>query len=194
MEFFQNPQDNPERATLDTTKVVFATHNSRENLMPESKKKFHYSIAKFLHWIAAFIIAFNLLSGWRIGDFPLDQKRILIMIHSGIGTTIFLLMVFRWWWRKTRKLYTPPGWYKRPTMLLQWILYPLLLIQPVIGVVQAAYINYEVRAFGFINYSALAVANERLHSIFLDLHGQAAILLIVLILLHGVERSRKAFI
>ncbi len=162
--------------------------------MSGSKKKFNYTIAKILHWVAAFIIAFNLLSGWKIGGFPLNQKEIIIMIHSGIGVTIFILMLVRWWWRKSRDLYTPPGWYKRPSMLLQWIFYPLLLIQPVIGVIQAAFIDYEVRAFGFINFSALAADNEELHALFLQMHGATAILLIVLILLHGIERSRKAFI
>jgi len=162
--------------------------------MSGSKKKFHYTIAKVLHWFAAFIIAFNLLSGWKLGDFPLEQKQVLIMIHSGIGTTIFLLMLFRWWWRKSHNLYAPPRWWKRPSMLLQCIFYPLLLIQPVIGVVQAAFIDYEVLAFGFIPYSALAADNVELHGMFLQLHGLTALLLIFLIFIHGLERSRKAFI
>jgi len=156
-------------------------------------KKFNYTVAKVLHWIAAFIIAFNLLSGWKIGDFPLNQKLIIIMVHSGIGTTIFFLMLFRLWWRRSHNLYTPPRWWKRPSMVLQWIFYPLLLIQAVIGVIQAAFIDYEVRAYGFINYSALADANESLHALFLELHGLTALLLIFLILAHGVERSRLAF-
>ena len=160
--------------------------------MPGSKK-FDYTVAKTLHWIAAFIIAFNLLSGWRIEEFP-EQKHILIMVHSGIGTTISILMLYRWWWRKSHNLYSPPGWWKRPAMILQWIFYPLLLIQAVIGVVQAAFIDYEVLAFGFINYSALAAANEKLHGFFLEMHGLTAILLIFLVLLHGLERSRQFFV
>ena len=156
-------------------------------------KKFNYTVAKTLHWLAGFIIAFNLLSGWRLEDFP-EQKHVLIMIHSGIGTTIFLLMLFRWWWRKSHKLYAPPRWWKRPSMVLQWIFYPLLLIQPILGVALAAFISYEVLAFGFINYSALAADNEYLQSVFHELHGSMAVLLIVLVILHGLERSRKAFI
>ncbi len=161
--------------------------------MSGSKKKFYYTVAKSLHWVAAFIIAFNLLSGWKIGDFPPDQKHIIIMVHSGVGTTIFALMLFRWWWRKSHKLYAPPNWWKKPSRVLQWIFYPLLLIQVIIGIVQAAFIDYEVLAFGFINYSALATDNAALHSVFLDLHGTTAILLILLVFLHGLERSRKAF-
>jgi cytochrome b561 len=161
--------------------------------MSVSRKKFYYTIAKVLHWVAAFIIAFNLLSGWKLGDFPLSQKHVLIMIHSGVGVTIFLLMLFRWHWRRTHNLYSPPGWYKRPSMILQWIFYPLLLLQVLIGVAQAAFIDYEVLAFGFINFSALATADAAVHSQLLELHGLMAILLIVLVLLHGVERSRIAF-
>ncbi|HJP04097.1 MAG: hypothetical protein CL799_05085 [Chromatiales bacterium] len=160
--------------------------------MSGSKRKFYYTVAKVLHWAAAFIIAFNLLSGWRISDFP-EQKHWIIMIHSGIGVTIFFLMVFRWWWRKSHNLYAPPGWWRRPSMLLQWIFYPLLLIQPVIGMLQAAFIDYDVLAFGFINLSAIATADEGLRSLFLELHGLTALLLILLVLVHGVERSRQAF-
>jgi len=162
--------------------------------MSGSKKKFYYIVAKILHWVAAFFILFNLLSGWKIGDFPLSQKQVIIMVHSGMGTIIFFLMLYRFWWRKTRKLYSPPGWQKRPSMLLQWIFYPLLLIQPVIGMLLAAFIDYEVRAFGFVNYSAIAADSESLQQTFLQAHGLMAVLLILLILIHGIDRSRKFFI
>ena len=162
--------------------------------MAGSNKKLQYTIARILHWVAALIIGFNLLSAWKIEDFPLAQKEVIIMIHSGLGVTIFLMMLFRWWWRRSRNLYNPLRWYKRPSMLLQWIFYPLVLIQAVIGVVQAAFIDYEVLAFGFIPYSALATANERLHGVFLELHGLTAIVLILLVVCHGIERDRTAFI
>ena len=72
-------------------------------------------------------------------------------------------------------------------MLLLLSFYPLLLIQVIIGVVQAAFINYDVLAFGFINYSAIAADNEGLHRVFLTAHGLMAALLIVLIIIHAVE-------
>ena len=75
-------------------------------------------------------------------------------------------------------------------MLLQVIFYPLLLIQPVIGVLVAVFNDYEVRAFGFINISAIAAANESLHSMFLQWHGTLALLLITLVFIHGLERTR----
>ena len=161
--------------------------------MAVSNTRFNYTVARVLHWVAAFVIGFNLLSAWTIKDFSVDVKQVLIMVHSGLGVTIFLMMGFRWWWRRSRNLYTPPNWYKRPSMLLQWIFYPLLVIQPIIGVVQASYIDYEVLAFGFINFSSLAADNEQMHGFWLRLHGITATLLILLVLAHGLERYRKIF-
>ena len=120
----------------------------------------------------------------------MDQKLVLIMLHSGVGTTIFFMMLLRWWWRKSNDLYAPKEWWRRPSLLLQVAFYPLVLIQVLIGIAQAAFIDYDVLAFGFINYSALAVANEELQSLLLELHGWMAILLIALVCVHGVERSR----
>jgi len=160
--------------------------------MAGSNTKLNYTIARVLHWVAGFVIGFTLLSAWAIKDFP-DIKEVTIMIHSGLGVTIFLMMLLRWWWRRSRKLYTPANWYKRPSMLLQWVFYPLLLIQPLIGVVQAAYIDYEVLAFGFIDFSALATDDEATHSLLLRLHGWMAWLLILLVIVHGGERYRKVF-
>lgn len=79
-------------------------------------------------------------------------------------------------------------------MLLQWILYPLVLMQVVIGVSLAAVINYEVLGFGFIPYSAIAADSERLHELFLQLHAIMAWVLIVLIVVHFIERWRLIFV
>lgn len=78
-------------------------------------------------------------------------------------------------------------------MVLQWIFYPLLLIQPILGVGLAAFISYKVLAFGFINYSALAADSVEMEQLMFQLHGSTAILLIILILLHGMERTKHYF-
>ena len=159
-----------------------------------STKASQYTIAQVLHWIAGVFIGFNLMSGWRIATFELDIREILIAIHSGVGILIFTLMIVRYWWRKKNNLYTPPNWWKRPPVVLQWIFYPLLLIQPVLGFFLAMYNDYNVKAFGFIDISALADSNPALRALFFDLHTWLAILLIFLVLLHGADRLKKLFV
>ena len=124
--------------------------------MSASNKKSKYAVAKFMHWAVGVIILFNLLSGWRLGTFELDVKQVLLMVHSGVGTVIFLGMLYRWWWRKSNNLYAPRGWCRRPSMQLQWVFYPLVPMQVVIGVTLAAFIDYEALGLGFIPYWSVA--------------------------------------
>lgn len=159
-------------------------------LTPKQKQ---YRTAQILHWIAFVIIVFNLLSGWRIDNFEPAVKAILMMIHSGIGTTIFLIMLIRWWWRRKNRLYVPPRWWKRPTMVLQWVFYPLLLIQPVVGLAQAAFADFPVVAYGLIPYSALGPDDPAMRALFLGIHKWIAWILILLVILHALDRGRIFF-
>jgi len=157
-------------------------------------KSSQYNVAKALHWLIALIVLLMLMSGWRTSEFPLEDKEFIIMIHSGLGTTVFFLMLYRWWWRKSNNLYSPPGWKKRPSMLMQFLFYPLLLLQPVLGFLQSIYIDYQVVAFSFLNYSAIAASDEDLFNTFHQLHTLTAVLLIFIFLFHIGEKSRKFFI
>ncbi len=162
--------------------------------MSVSNKKSKYAVAKLLHWAGVVIIGFNLLSGWRLDSFSLEIKQVLMMIHSGVGTAILFMMLFRWWWRRTHHLYSPPRWWQRPSMVLQWVFYPLVLMQVAIGVGVAAVIDYEVLGLGFIPFSAVAADSESLKDIFLQLHTITAWVLISLVLAHGLERWRLIFV
>jgi len=161
--------------------------------MAVSTKQHNYKVAQVLHWIAFVIIVFNLLSGWRIENFALEIKTVLLMIHSGVGTTIFMLMAIRWWWRKKHHLYAPPRWWKRPTMVLQWAFYPLVVTQVLIGVAQAAFADFPVVAYGLIPYSSLGPADPTLQALFLGMHKWMAWLLITLVIVHALDRGRIFF-
>jgi cytochrome b561 len=153
-----------------------------------------YETAKLLHWVGLVVVGFNLLSGWRLDTFELDVKQVLVGIHASVGVVIFLLMSYRWWWRRKHKLYVPPRWYKRPSMLVQWLFYPLTLLQVGLGVLVASVINYKVVAFGRIPVSSLATDSERLQNLFLGWHGNLALFLIALVAFHGLERWRLIFV
>ncbi len=155
--------------------------------MPTPDKSTHYTVAKILHWVTAYLIFANLVSGWRLGGLPASSRNTFVMLHASVGTTICVLMVFRWWWRTSHALYASAGWWRKPRKLLQVSFYPLLLLQVILGIVQAAFVSFEVRAFGFISYSSLAPDNETLHRLFLTMHGLTGVLLIVLIALHALE-------
>lgn len=158
-----------------------------------STKASQYTIAKVLHWIAGVFIGFNLLSGWRLATFELNIKEVLLAIHSSVGIVVLLLMLVRWWWRKRNNLYAPPNWWKHWHLLLQWVFYPLLLIQPVIGLFVARYNDYSVKAFGFLDIASLGADDPAWHALFLDLHTWLAFVLIALVLAHSADRLRVMY-
>lgn len=161
-------------------------------LMPASKAS-QYTVAKALHWFAAVLIGFSLLAGWRLATFELDTRRVLLMVHSGVGVTILALMLVRWWWRRKNNLYAPPNWWRQPIQLSRWVFYPLLVLQPVLGLLVAMFNDYDVYAFGVVNVSALADSNEALRSLFHQAHTWLAYLLIALVVAHSIERLRKLY-
>lgn len=159
-------------------------------MVPKSPQ---YVVAMTLHWIAAVFIAYNLLDGWRLSTFEPDMRRLLRSVHASIGVVILGFMLIRWWWRRKYNLYAQPQWWRQPRLLLQWLFYPLLLLQPILGLLVAIFNDYDVRVFGFINVSALA-DNEALGALLQQSHSWLAGLLIVLVVLHGVERLRQLYV
>lgn len=145
--------------------------------------------AKWLHWLIAFIVIIMLIFGPGLEEMPLDQRQQTIMGHSGLGTLILLLMIIRWPWRLTHE---PPGptatmgpWQIRLSKIMHWTLYVLLVFQPIFGILQAMYItDYEVVAFGVIDYSSWATDDEDLARIFHIAHGLNAGIISILVAGH----------
>ena len=156
--------------------------------MSESEKKSYDKVAKTLHWLIAIVVILMLIAGQTLEDLPLEEKKQIIMVHSGLGTAVFTLMIIRLMWRLTHKpppQVPMPGWQHKLSTMVHWSFYGLLLLQPVFGVLQAAYVDYPVLAFGVIDYSGLAIDNEETFRLFHRFHGVNAIILSILVLLHA---------
>ena len=145
--------------------------------------------AKWLHWLVGVVVIIMLIFGPGLEDLPLDERQVVIMGHSGLGTLVLILMLIRWPWRLTHE---PPGatsamgeWQTRLAKIMHWALYVLLVLQPIFGILQSAYItDYEIVAFGQINYSALAVGDADMARVWHIAHSINAKLLTVLVIGH----------
>ena len=98
-------------------------------------------------------------------------------------------MIVRWWWRKRHSLYVAERWYRRPALLLQWIFYPLVIVQALLGFGHSMFIDDEVRAFGLFNISALAEPDAEIHALLFGAHSVVAGLLLILIIAHIADRT-----
>lgn len=147
--------------------------------------------AKWLHWLLAVIILIMLLGGQTLESLPLSERQEIIMVHSGLGTLVLLLMIFRWYWRLNHEVPGPTS-VMSPTQtklskIVHWSLYVLLVLQPIFGIGQAIFIpDYQIVAFGIIDYSAMAPGNESLARVFHVLHGLNALIISALVIGHIV--------
>jgi cytochrome b561 len=145
--------------------------------------------AKWLHWLIAVLVIIMLLGGQTLESLPLTERQEIIMVHSGLGTLVLLLMIFRWYWRMNHEVPGPTAvmgsTQTRLSKIVHWGLYGLLIAQPVLGICQAIFIpDYEVVAFGIIDYSAIAPGNESLARVFHVLHGLNALIISALVIGH----------
>lgn len=147
------------------------------------------STAKWLHWVIGLIVLIMLVAGRTLESLPLDERTEIIMIHSGLGTLILLLMLVRIWWRRGHPVPGPtPNMSARQASLaslMHYALYALLILQALFGILQAMFITeYPVVAFGIIDYSAMATGNDALARVFHIAHGLNSVLLTILVLGH----------
>ena len=156
---------------------------------PDPDRLRAYRIARILHAAAGALIGINVLTGWQLDRFPPEQRDVLVMLHAGFGLSILALMLVRWWWRRKHALYATVDWWRRPALLLQWVFYPLVIAQTLLGFGHALFIDYDVRAFGLFNISALADPDAALHAVLFGAHSLVAGLLLVLIIAHIADRT-----
>ena len=145
--------------------------------------------AKWLHWLIGTIVIIMLIFGRTMEALPLTEREVIIMAHSGLGTLVLLLMLARWGWRLSHEppaeISTMGAWQSRLAKLMHWSLYVLLVVQPILGILQAMYIaDYEILAFGVIDYSALAADDAERARVFHVLHGLNATVLSILVIGH----------
>lgn len=145
--------------------------------------------AKWLHWLVAFFVILMLIFGRTLESLPLEEREQIIMGHSGLGTLVLILMLIRLLWRWTHE---PPGAVEtmsdlqtKLSTIVHWALYVLLILQPIFGILQAAYLtDYEVMAFGAINYSGLMPDDADMARVFHIAHSINATVLSLLVLGH----------
>lgn len=145
--------------------------------------------AKWLHWLIGLIVIIMLIFGRTMEALPLSEREVIIMGHSGLGTLVLLLMLVRWGWKLSHEAPGPTStmgsWQTRLSKWVHWSLYVLLVLQPMLGILQAMYItDYEILAFGVIDYSGLASDDAARARLFHVMHSLNATVISILVIGH----------
>ena len=108
-------------------------------------------VLKAIHWSTLLLIAAAYIAIW--GSYAVatkEQEAFLTQLHRSLGVTVFVLTVFRLGWRWHARIPSLPAdlpaIQKVAARVAEYLLYALLLIQPILGIL---YINARGRRVDF---------------------------------------------
>lgn len=148
---------------------------------------FHPAL-RALHWLMAVAIMAMLFIGVAMVSTLSSLHAVLVAIHKPLGVAIFLLVVVRLWLRFATS--TPPLPTTIPPLqralahLSHWVLYALILLQPLIGWAMLSAAGYPVTlGAGFLLPPIVPVSND-LYALLRPLHSWVALVLFITVMLH----------
>ena len=108
-------------------------------------------VLKAVHWSTLLLIAAAYIAIW--GSYAVatkEQEAFLMQLHRSLGVTVFVLTLFRLGWRWHARIPSLPAdllaIQKVAARVAEYVLYALLLIQPILGIL---YINARGRRVDF---------------------------------------------
>ena len=108
-------------------------------------------VLKAVHWSTLLLIAAAYIAIW--GSYAVatkEQEAFLTQLHRSLGVTVFVLTLFRLGWRWHARIPSLPAdlpaIQKMAARVAEYVLYALLLAQPILGIL---YINARGRRVDF---------------------------------------------
>lgn len=106
-----------------------------------------------LHWLIFVLLAVQFIVGWTMPHIGRNTPvTTLISLHFSLGVLIIALIVVRLIWRMTHgeppQEAGVPRWQVQLAQVVQWLLYLLLLVVPLLGWINASYRGMPVTFFG----------------------------------------------
>jgi len=147
-------------------------------------------VAVTMHWLIAFLIFLNVGLGFFMETFPKKAPGHdeVLFYHASVGSLIFMLAVFRLFWRST---HTPPAlpahipsWQQKTAHTLHWILYSLMLLVPLTGYLHRMAGGHPVSFFGIGFLPVLIGKDEPLRLLTDTLHVSLVWVLCILVVGH----------
>ncbi|MDD2701281.1 MAG: cytochrome b [Sideroxydans sp.] len=128
-----------------------------------------------LHWLIALLILAAFPLGLYMHDLPLSPYKLrLYSYHKWIGVTVFLLAVFRIYWRVTHRPPplpdSMPRWERIAAESVHWLLYVLLLLVPISGWLMSSAKGFQTVWFGVLPLPDLVGKDKALGELLQQVH------------------------
>jgi cytochrome b561 len=128
-----------------------------------------------LHWLIALLIFAAFPLGIYMHDLPLSPFKLqLYSYHKWIGVTIFLLAVFRLYWRMTHRPpalpESMPRWERIAAESVHYLLYALLFLIPLSGWLMSSAKGFQTMWFGVLPLPDLVGKDKALGDLLQQVH------------------------
>jgi cytochrome b561 len=109
--------------------------------------------AKALHWLVVVLLIAQFIFAWTMPEIRRDTPvTTLISLHFTFGIIILIVALVRLGWRLTHAEPPPadgiPPWQAQSARVVQWLLYLLLFVVPILGWINASYRGMPIVMFG----------------------------------------------
>jgi cytochrome b561 len=159
----------------------------------------HYTrTAVALHWSVAGLIFAGLFMGWTMTEMAISPQRLKVYnYHKWVGVTVLALALLRLIWRLTHvapALPAMPRWQQLAARCGHGLLYALMIAAPVAGWIYSNASGYRVVYLGKLPLPNLVERDKELAAIWVQVHGNLAMILAVLVGMHVLAALRHHFI
>ncbi len=159
----------------------------------------HYTrTAITLHWLIAGLIFATLFLGWTMTEMSISPQKLKnYNYHKWLGVTILALSLLRLVWRLTHRappLPKMPRWQQFAAKGGHGLLYILMIAMPLTGWIYSNYSGYPVVYLGKIPLPVLVDRDKEMAAAWVQVHGNLAILLAVVVGGHVLAALQHQFI
>ena len=147
------------------------------------------AVARWLHWIIALLIIWNVVSGIGHEALPRDARAAVMGLHISSGITVLVLSIIRLAWRLGHR--PPPlpmgmtPWQAGLAHGVHWAFYALMLLLPLSGWIMISSAPFPITWLGLFALPKFAVTREdAISGIAGEGHEILGLLMLALVVLH----------
>lgn len=154
------------------------------------------SVAKFFHWLIFVLLLFMVILGYCLDDVPKLYRPFATNLHKLTGLLILLLMLLRAAWALINPKPLLPNaraWEYWAAYSVHGLLYVTVIAMPLVGWIASNAADHPPY-LGHIVFSLPIAQNKALADAAFDLHGNLAIAIIILFVIHVLAAFYHYFI
>lgn len=180
----------------------------------------YHNVSIFLHWLIGLGIIFMFILGWYMEEIPkkapkslsfdlfnlgiyswevakeMSPRSFYFMLHKSVGVSLFILIIYRIFWRLTHKppplLDTMKPWEKRVATAAHHGLYFLMIATPLAGIIMSISSKYGISWFGIELIGG--IDNRPARELFLEFHKIFGLLILLILFFHIAGAIKHSFI